>query len=62
MGRVCQYQTLLPWILRLRDVITLCCMKNEMIETGEWGGGEAEREVESYYLCGDNSLAEMEGL
>lgn len=61
VGRVCQYQTLLPWIQWQRDVITLCCMKNETRKMGERGRG-VEREIASYYLCSDNSLAEMEGL
>lgn len=66
VGWVCRYQTLLPWIQWQRDVITLCCMKNETRETekgAERGGrGLVGRGIESYYLCSDNSLAEMEGL
>lgn len=57
---VCRYQTLLPRIQWQRDVITLCCMKYETRETQREGG--KTRETESYYLCSDNSLAEMEGL
>lgn len=37
VGWVSWYLTLLPWIQWQRDVITLCCMKSEMRETGRGG-------------------------
>lgn len=50
VGLVCQYQTLPPRIQWQRDVITLCCMKNETGETERERGREVERGIESYYL------------